>query len=410
MQEHMVAAKQWQADFAAAGGRTVYLVARMGKEGGGPVGSQLNLVVVPLEAGADTKKLTELIKYPLGLDRPAAPGIAPPPNPPQKNPLADLKGKTVGKALVVSDPDTIDALDKLIAPAPRPDLDKALAAAGGGTVQVAVVPSDALRATAAFLLPKLPPELGGGPSTPISQGIQWIALGIDAPPNGTVRLTIQAKDADAARKLHDLIETGFRSMRAQPGFPQDASVEKSLAALTPQVAGDQLKLTLDTPKVTELAKGLAPFLERQRESAKQVASMNHLRQLALAVIMYSQDHKGQLPRKYPDDLKPYLQGDFDAIQINPRRPDRRPGYIYVRPAETLSKVANVQEAILFYEAHDPKEWRRDDHASGCIGIDVAFADGHCELVQDRETFERMLKASSTPADGGANPPGAPAKP
>ena len=108
MQEQIVNAKQWQADFAAAGGRMVYLVARMGKEGGGPVGSQLNLVVIPLEPSADTKKLTELIKYPLGLDRPTAPGIAPPANASQKNPLADLKGKTIGKSLVVSDPDTID--------------------------------------------------------------------------------------------------------------------------------------------------------------------------------------------------------------------------------------------------------------------------------------------------------------
>ena len=120
-----------------------------------------------------------------------------------------------------------------------------MAAAGGGAVRVAVVPTEAVRATVAFAMPKLPPELGGGPSTPVSQGMQWIALGVDSPPKGVARLTIQAKDAEVGRKLHDLIETAFRSLRAQPGFPKDASVEKTMAALTPQVAGDQLKLTLD---------------------------------------------------------------------------------------------------------------------------------------------------------------------
>src|SRR5438270_5122863 len=123
-----------------------------------------------------------------------------------------------------------------------------------------------------------------------------------------------------------------------------------------------------------------------------MASANHLRHLALAAIQYSEDHKGQLPAKFPDDLKPYLEGGFDALQSNPRHPDRRPGYVYVRPAETIARIPDAPRAVLFYEAHDPNDWAE--------GINVAYADGHVELVKDRQAFEQSLKQ---PAAGNAKP-------
>ena len=58
--------------------------------------------------------------------------------------------------------------------------------------------------------------------------------------------------------------------------------------------------------------------------------------------------------------------------------------------------------MLFYESFDPKNWGE--------GINVAFADGHVELIHRREAFEQMLKQAPKAGETPANPPGAPAKP
>ena len=250
---------------------------------------------------------------------------------------------------------------KLITPAPRPDLDKALAAGGGGAVQVAVVPTDALRATApsAAQAPagaRRRSEHADQPGDPVDRDRCRF------PAQRAARLTIQAKDADAARKLHDLIDTGSRSLRAQPGFPKDASVEKSLAALTPQIAGDQLKLTLDTPKVMELAKGLGPVIERQREQAKRMASANNLRQLALAVDHARQRLQGPACRPItPTTSSPTCQGRLGRGPGQPAPPGPPAGLRLHASRRNSGQITSTrQRRSCSTRSFDPKELGRRD--------------------------------------------------
>ena len=88
------------------------------------------------------------------------------------------------------------------------------------------------------------------------------------PPAAGVRLTVQARDAESAGKVRDLNAISFRTLRARPGFPHDPAAERALSSLLPQIAGDQLKLTLDPPKVMEVARGLAPVVGGEGEQKK----------------------------------------------------------------------------------------------------------------------------------------------
>src|SRR5262249_46519757 len=67
-------------------------------------------------------------------------------------------------------------------PSARPDLEPALAAVAQSPVQLVLVPGPDQRRVAAELLPKLPPELGGGPSTFLARDVRWAAAGLDVNP------------------------------------------------------------------------------------------------------------------------------------------------------------------------------------------------------------------------------------
>ena len=103
-------------------------------------------------------------------------------------------------------------------------------------------------------MPKLPQELGGGPITPISQGVRWVTLAYDMPPKPLARLVVQAQNAEAAGQLRGIVDAGIRSLKAKENLPAGPvpEIENAIAALTPEVAGDQLRLTIDAPKATEL--------------------------------------------------------------------------------------------------------------------------------------------------------------
>jgi prepilin-type processing-associated H-X9-DG protein len=107
--------------------------------------------------------------------------------------------------------------------------------------------------------------------------------------------------------------------------------------------------------------------------------MSNMRQLLLGVIMSARDNKGQ----WPDDLsaiEKYLGGKEKAaaVMTNPARPQVKPAYVYVKPAD--ANPANPGTTMVLYESHT--DFGR--------GVSVGFADGHVEYVSDRARFERLL--------------------
>ncbi len=380
MNEVLPKATKWVADFTKAGGKTLYVVAQFSAKD--PYG----FAVVPLGAGADAAKLTELLRDPMGAAPKNVTEVARPGQPPvrtETNPLAQFKGEKVGNALVFTHPAIFDQV-KGIEAGPRPELDKALAAGGNAAINVALIPPGGVRVALPVAMPKLPPELGGAPTTLLTQGIMWANLAVDSPPKAAARLTIQAADAETAKKLRGLLDTAVKSLKEQEKEVREMpEFDEIVKAVSPEVVGDQLKVSLDTPKIQDLARKVGPAIHRARGQAVRVQSASNLRQITVGVMMYANEHKGELPKDLQADLKPYL-GTPEYIQqlfTNPQQPDRKPGYVYVRPADKITQVKATAQTVLAYESFD--KWGE--------GINVAFADGHVEFVKDQAQFQAMLK-------------------
>ena len=364
-QQGLPVLKQWLGEFGKAGGKTVYLVVRMNPKPSA-------FLVIPAEGGGDPAKLGDMVK---ALATSSA-----------DSPFRHAETAVVGKAVVLADPEVLTAV-KQITPAARPELDLALAAAGDGAVKAAYIPTAVIQVGLTFGLPQLPPELGGGPSTPLGQGVKWAGVGLGVPPKASVSLTVQASDAVNAGKIRDIADAGIKSLKAKPDFPAGPEMDKIIAAVTPQVQGDQLKVSLDNAKLMEIAHDLAPVVRKAQGQAKRTQSATNIRQIGMSVMLYTQENQGKLPDTVPGDIEKFLGPGSDRIFVNPQHPERKPAYVYVKPAAKIAEVRNPSERVILYEAHDA--WGD--------GINVGFADGHVEFVKDQKQFEQML------ANKGANP-------
>ncbi len=128
----------------------------------------------------------------------------------------------------------------------RPELVKAFQAAGDTAVQVAVLPPRHFARVVEEMLPELPKQIGGGPSTIITRGALWAALGIDLPPKAKARLVIQSQDPAAAEAL---IQKFGDTLRFLGGLPETKNFVPRFGEiatnLIPKAEKDQLVLVLE---------------------------------------------------------------------------------------------------------------------------------------------------------------------
>jgi len=124
---------------------------------------------------------------------------------------------------------------------------------------------------------------------------------------------------------------------------------------------------------------LMPALARARQQARQVVSMNNLKQLGLAVITYANDNQGKLPDNL-DQAKQYY-GDSKVLK-SPLKPKgfAGPSYIYINGHSM--KAESPARQIVIYE--NP-EYCQDT-------INAVFLDGHVERMQ-RDRFLETLEAT-----------------
>ena len=144
-------------------------------------------------------------------------------------------------------------------------------------------------------------------------------------------------------------------------------------------AGDN-RMTLDIALPKEhLAEMMSVFqssMAKGREQGKRIASLQNLKQILLACIMYADDHEG----KFPDDLqKLYPYHRNPKILESPRKPKGfyGPSYIYVDGLKR--RMGDSSRIIIFYE----------NPAFCSDGICVGFLDGHSEWMKPSEFIERL---------------------
>jgi hypothetical protein len=142
-------------------------------------------------------------------------------------------------------------------PDPRPDLIKAFEAAGDTDGQILLVPPKHTARVVQEMIPTLPKELGGGPSSVYVRGIKWAAVGLNTSPEMSMRLVVQSEDKEAAEALR---EKWLENMRL---LGKNKDVRKLLPdfdelarQLTPKLEGDRLTIALDKQATAALVKAI----------------------------------------------------------------------------------------------------------------------------------------------------------
>ena len=110
------------------------------------------------------------------------------------------------------------------------------------------------------------------------------------------------------------------------------------------------------------AKGYFDLLVAARHKARGVDSMSNMKQLGIAIMMYTEQHDGQLPDRL-EQLRTTI-GAFDQLMLN-KRTGQNPGYIYEKPPPG---AAPATTAILF----EARGTNPDPTGS------VLYLDGHIE--------------------------------
>jgi hypothetical protein len=255
---------RWLAAFRKAGGRELdYLYS---------LSDASPFTIVPLTEGADVKALADLLDEKL---MPAGP-----------------QREKVGAALVAADEKTLARLHRL-KPTDRPELAKAFAAAGDSAVQAILLPQPHLARLIDAQMPDLPKQLGGSSTRPLTEGVTWAALSLDAPPKLGIRLTVKSPNTDSAKALNVATAKTLKAMAAQPDvlavLPE---FDKIAALLAPTLEGDRLVLSLDDKQSRQV---LGPYVRNVVETTARSQASNNLHQLVIAAINHADANAGALP-------------------------------------------------------------------------------------------------------------------
>jgi hypothetical protein len=193
----------------------------------------------------------------------------------------------------------------------RSELAKAFETAGDTAAQAILLPPKYYRRVIEETMPQLPKEIGGGPSTVVTNGCLWAALSADFSPQLTTRLVMQSQDASAAEALKkQLVE----AMQNVAQLPQVKAVipklEETAGVFIPKVEGNQLVLSLDSKQkeIWDLLNSTITLtLGEARDRARRMQSVNNFKQIGLAMHNYLDANK-HFPAAaiYSKDGKPLL--------------------------------------------------------------------------------------------------------
>ncbi len=131
------------------------------------------------------------------------------------------------------------------------------------------------------------------------------------------------------------------------------------------------------PVVAVMASVMFPVFANAREKARETTSMSQLRQIAIAVQMYTQDNNGKLP---PFDAYAHFTNAIDNYLGNNTAMFHQPGtdapYVINHALNGLkvSAITIPADTVVVYEAMPWPDGMRN----------VAFADGHVLLVTEAE--------------------------
>jgi len=336
--------REWMGEIQKAGAKQVFVLVRA--DGGPPA------LVFPLEPGANAEQLQKVLRA----------------GPQKREPTADQPPFTtsVKNAVLMADSKNVLTRVEKAKGEARIDLQPALAAVADAPLQVALLPAPEARQSLEQQLRKMALLPAVNPAAVIGN-IRWAALGAGDKDGMSLRLIVQAPDGRAAQSIEDAISRALDALQKQ--VPAAA---KAVPMLTPRVQGTQLVLELNARQVRSLSENVvAPVMVLQQQIAMRSASANVIRALVARGRQYAESHNGA----WPDTIEA-LAGDQKWLLLDPRSPERRVGFVYVKP-----KAQPGAQTVVIYEAYD--NWGE--------GINVGFGDGHVEWVKDEAKFRKQLE-------------------
>jgi hypothetical protein len=260
-QRQMTNAKQWVADFKAAGGKDIYIVAQLG----GMFMGQPGEVVAPLGAGANADALANVFipggnVPPPPPPPPGDPNAPPPPPPGMGRPTPATA--VIGNSLVYSTAPMVEAL-KTAQPAPRPELEAALVA-GNSPIRIAISPAS-IKSLPIFKMMAM--RMGGGPggqpgqpgnvpfSEPAWDNVTWVLISVMPPPTESGAVLFQCKDPDSANALAGLLNQKLEDWQNNPQSQKNLGdqLPKLAAELKPVVDGSRVTMALDQATLDTIA-------------------------------------------------------------------------------------------------------------------------------------------------------------
>ncbi len=142
-----------------------------------------------------------------------------------------------------------------ILPAARADLQSAMQSVQEFPIQVLVVPPEYLWSTFRDLMPTLPTQFGGGPTSILTEGVKWSAIGID-PAKLQLKSITQSMSPDAATAIAAHLSKALPALASQSRFPlAEVGFGQLIPLVKPVVKGDQMTVTING--LTELDQSVA---------------------------------------------------------------------------------------------------------------------------------------------------------
>jgi prepilin-type processing-associated H-X9-DG protein len=167
--------------------------------------------------------------------------------------------------------------------------------------------------------------------------------------------------------------------------------------------------------------GVHQFAQMQQQQAQQATCLSNLKQLALAALMFANDHDQQLPEadKWMDELAPYIK-DPKILQC-PAAPQLKYGYAMnaALSGQLLDKIPQPASTVLFFESDLGTRNAAGGAEAVCQpgrhngGNCFAFVDGHAQwwrgagfpTAADLQPATAPPPHPETQGAGGPPPPG-----
>ncbi len=157
-------------------------------------------------------------------------------------------------------------------------------------IQIVVMPPDYLWKTYEETMTELPDELGGGPVSSLTQGLKFMAVGIDLK-NMTLVATVQSNSPDSAQQFAELLPVLLARFTLSLPQPYQKACQSILSEYEPQIQkeiqGDRIVYSLKpVADKVKAASQFAVFMENVLVLLTEKEIKPRLRELVLAIHNY----------------------------------------------------------------------------------------------------------------------------